>query len=147
MRATYSILFIVLILALIGCTLLAKRSDRPCRRGVMWLDISLILPLAGSLIRLVTENRTAALIGHYFHYIGIDIVLVALVSFTNTYCQGIGDGNGERKPTVMYLMLTADMIQLKNGVVLQLAVNGERVIACGTWACPEFFDAFQEALQ
>lgn len=113
MRATYSILFIVLILALIGCTLLAKRSDRPCRRGVMWLDISLILPLAGSLIRLVTENRTVALIGHYFHYIGIDIVLVALVSFTNTYCQGIGDGNGERKPTVMYLMLTADMNNLK----------------------------------
>lgn len=39
------------------------------------------------------------------------------------------------------------LIQLKNGIVLQLAVNGERVIGCGTWACPEFFDAFQEALQ
>ena len=25
-----------------------------------------------------------------------------------------------------------------------MAVNGERVIACGTWACPEFFDAFVE---
>ena len=39
------------------------------------------------------------------------------------------------------------LIQLKSGLVLQMAVNGERVIACGTWACPEFFDAFQEALQ
>ena len=39
------------------------------------------------------------------------------------------------------------LIQLSNGLVLQMAVNGERVIACGTWACPEFFDAFQEALQ
>ena len=39
------------------------------------------------------------------------------------------------------------LIQLKNGIVLQLSVNGERVIGCGTWACPEFFDAFQEALQ
>lgn len=39
------------------------------------------------------------------------------------------------------------LIQLENGLVLQLAVNGERVIGCGTWACPEFFDAFQEALQ
>ena len=39
------------------------------------------------------------------------------------------------------------LIQLKNGIVLQLAVNGERVIGCGTWACPEFFDAFAEALQ
>lgn len=39
------------------------------------------------------------------------------------------------------------LIQLKNGIVLQLAVSGERVIGCGTWACPEFFDAFQEAIQ
>ena len=39
------------------------------------------------------------------------------------------------------------LIQLNNGLVLQMAINGERMIACGTWACPEFFDAFQEALQ
>lgn len=39
------------------------------------------------------------------------------------------------------------LIQLRNGIVLQMAVNGERLIACGTWACPEFFDAFQEAMQ
>lgn len=39
------------------------------------------------------------------------------------------------------------LIQLSSGIVVQLAVNGERVIACGTWACPEFFNAFQEALQ
>lgn len=39
------------------------------------------------------------------------------------------------------------LIQLNNGLVLQMAVNGERVIACGTWACPDFFEAFTEALQ
>ena len=39
------------------------------------------------------------------------------------------------------------LIQLSSGIVVQMAVNGERLIACGTWACPEFFDAFQEALQ
>lgn len=42
---------------------------------------------------------------------------------------------------------TSLLIQLDNGITLQLAVNGERLMACGTWACPEFFDAFQEALQ
>ena len=39
------------------------------------------------------------------------------------------------------------LIQLNSGIVLQMAVNGERLIACGTWACPEFFEAFQEAMQ
>lgn len=39
------------------------------------------------------------------------------------------------------------LIQLESGLVLQMAVNGERLMACGTWACPEFFEAFEEALQ
>ena len=42
---------------------------------------------------------------------------------------------------------TSLLIQLDNGITLQLAVNGERLMACGTWACPEFFEAFQEAMQ
>lgn len=39
------------------------------------------------------------------------------------------------------------LIQMDNGITLQMAVNGEQLMACGTWACPEFFDAFQMALQ
>lgn len=42
---------------------------------------------------------------------------------------------------------TSLLIQLENGLTLQMAVNGERIMACGTWACPEFFEAFHEALQ
>ncbi|MBQ6949988.1 MAG: hypothetical protein IJN44_00645 [Clostridia bacterium] len=42
---------------------------------------------------------------------------------------------------------TSLLIQLANGLTLQMAVNGERMMACGTWACPEFFEAFHEALQ
>lgn len=38
------------------------------------------------------------------------------------------------------------LIKLSNGLTLQLAVNGEKVMACGTWACPEFFEAFTNAL-
>ena len=32
-----------------------------------------------------------------------------------------------------------------NGITVQLAVSDEKVIGCGTWACPDFFDAFEEA--
>ncbi len=42
---------------------------------------------------------------------------------------------------------TSLLIQMESGLTLQMAVNGERIMACGTWACPEFFEAFQEALQ
>lgn len=39
------------------------------------------------------------------------------------------------------------LIQLENGITLQMSVNGERFMACGTWACPEFMDAFKEAVK
>lgn len=39
------------------------------------------------------------------------------------------------------------LLQLKNGLVLQLAVRDESVMACGTWTCPEFFEAFAEAVK
>lgn len=39
------------------------------------------------------------------------------------------------------------LVQYGNGIVLQLAVSGDQLSAAGTWSCPEFFEAFEEALQ
>jgi len=39
------------------------------------------------------------------------------------------------------------LVQYENGVTLQLAVSGDSLSALGTWSCPEFFEAFEEALQ
>ncbi len=39
------------------------------------------------------------------------------------------------------------LVQYNNGVVLQLAVSGDILSACGTWACPEFFEAFRAAIR
>jgi hypothetical protein len=38
------------------------------------------------------------------------------------------------------------MIGLNNGLSLQLMVSGDSVSGCGTWSCPEFFEAFASAL-
>ena len=37
-------------------------------------------------------------------------------------------------------------ITLKNGVTVQLAVKNDKLAACGTWSCPEFFEEFEAAL-
>lgn len=39
------------------------------------------------------------------------------------------------------------LISLDNGLTLQLAVKNDKLSACGTWSCPEFFDAFNSALK
>lgn len=39
------------------------------------------------------------------------------------------------------------LIQLDNGLTVQMAVKDDKLSACGTWSCPEFIEAFQEAMQ
>ena len=34
------------------------------------------------------------------------------------------------------------LIEMNNGLVLQMAVKGDNLAACGVWSCPEFFEAF-----
>ena len=38
------------------------------------------------------------------------------------------------------------LIELSNGLVLQLAVKGDNLAGCGVWSCPEFFEAFAACL-
>ncbi len=37
------------------------------------------------------------------------------------------------------------ILELDNGLVVQLAVKNDSVAACGVWSCPEFFEAFEDA--
>ncbi|MBR5288880.1 MAG: hypothetical protein IKU34_09895 [Clostridia bacterium] len=48
------------------------------------------------------------------------------------------DGGSARQ----YLTVTLD-----NGLKLHLGVSGDTVIGCGAWSCPEFFEAFEKAMQ
>lgn len=39
------------------------------------------------------------------------------------------------------------LIALDNGLLMQLMVGDDTVSACGTWSCPEFFEAYAAAIQ
>lgn len=58
--------------------------------------------LAITLCENLPDEAQTALIGCYMYYLGMDLVMYALVNFTNQYCQGIG--NGTQKPTFVYLL-------------------------------------------
>ncbi len=55
-------------------------------------------------------------------------------------CSGAAYMNASCAETGQSLLIT-----LTNGLTVQLSVNGETVSACGTWACPDFFEAFAGA--
>ena len=42
---------------------------------------------------------------------------------------------------------TSVQIGLKNGLVLQLMAGEDTLSACGIWSCPDFFEAFEQAVQ
>lgn len=39
------------------------------------------------------------------------------------------------------------LIELDNGLTIQLLVKNDKLGACGVWSCPEFLDAFAEAVE
>ncbi len=60
-------------------------------------------------------------------------ILLSNASFVNA----AGSQNGSRSL----------LIQLSNGLFVQMFVKNDTLSACGSWSCPEFFEAFQNAVQ
>ena len=86
MRNEFAMVFVVLIVAMIICTLVTRRSRKAIARQVRLLLISLLPPLIGNLLIIASDNRLAALIGCYTYYVGMDFVVYALLAFTLSYC-------------------------------------------------------------
>lgn len=109
MITSYLISYIILILVLIFCSVMAKRSVKQSHNAVSWLESAIAVPILGNLL-ILSDVKIVCLIGYYIYYLGIDLVLTALVNFTNQYCHGIG--NGKQKPTFMYVVLAADAVMI-----------------------------------
>ncbi|MBQ9196934.1 MAG: hypothetical protein IJ157_06785 [Clostridia bacterium] len=62
-----------------------------------------------------------------------------LYGILTSSAQLVRAGSGETAESLL--------IGLQNGLVLQMSVRDESLMACGTWSCPEFFEAFEAAIQ
>lgn len=63
-------------------------------------------------------------------------------SLYNTLVADASYQNASSKETSQSLL-----IKTGDGLTLQLSVNGNNVMGCGTWSCSTFFDAFNAAVQ
>ncbi|SEP76293.1 diguanylate cyclase (GGDEF) domain-containing protein [Lachnospiraceae bacterium RM5] len=117
MRIHYSIIFAFLITALFVCAVQALRSDKEIKKDVFFLELAFIPPVVGNLLIISSDIYSIALVGHYCYYIGMDLVMFALVNFTNTYCNETGKKESVHKPTSMYIILILDAIQMGLNIV------------------------------
>ncbi|MFH1513753.1 MAG: hypothetical protein ABIG45_10415 [Bacillota bacterium] len=58
------------------------------------------------------------------------------VLYLNAHYEGAAESNSRSQSL---------LIQLSNGLTVQMNAGSGALSACGTWSCPEFFDAFSEA--
>ncbi len=87
MRIAFSILFILLVVALGVCYVKARRSPKAIGYSVALLLGAIIPPLIGNLIIISSTGKALSTVGCYIYFIGMDVVMFALLRFALDYCM------------------------------------------------------------
>lgn len=98
-------------MALVACAVMARRSTKqPIGTTVSLLLFALIPPVIGNLLIIDTANLTIATVGYYVYFLGMDLVMFALLRFTFDYCNIKFKSNGLKM--LIYALLALDALQL-----------------------------------
>ena len=105
MRKAFASLIIILAAVLCVCIFFARRSRKPIGKSVAALIASLIPPMIGNMLIIVTQDHIVADIGSYMYFLGMDLIMFFLARFTVRYCD-----IKEMKPLsiLIYALLLAD---------------------------------------
>ena len=110
MRLAFGILFLVIIIALGICALIARHSGRRIGFAAAGLLAPLMLPMAGNMIIILSGNRILSLIGCYIYYLGLDISIAALLHFAHEYYRI--EQTRKWFPQIAFFLLTVDVVQM-----------------------------------
>lgn len=87
MRIGLAVVFFVLVLLLIFCTMSAKRSKKDIKGYVAFLIAGMAVPVLGNLILIISTEQIYANYGFYVYFLGMDIAVFSLFWFTFAYCE------------------------------------------------------------
>ena len=110
MRLAFGFVFSAFILILAACAGIARRSGKQIGSAAFSLLVTMILPMAGNLIIVISGERTLSVAGCYLYFLGLDLSIAALLHFTYIYCR-ISHPRRWLQITG-YGLLLIDMIQL-----------------------------------
>ena len=129
MRIGFSIIFIGMIIGLITCAVIARRSKKAIGSSVAFFLTALIMPMAGNLVIIVSSEKAVAEIGCYTYYLGMDLMLFALGRFTMKYCEL--KFRHKWIPITICTLLIADVIQFLLNPFFRHAFDTEPVLMDG----------------
>ena len=109
MREVFAIIYIVLIVLLGLFGVISKKSSKAIGKAVSYLLFTFIVPIAGNLILVLSENELLSTIGSYTYFIGMDLMAFSLFDFTLSYCNIPWRHN--KKIYFIFTLLTIDVLQ------------------------------------
>lgn len=129
----YFLLYICLIMIQLFCCIKAYKSDKPIGKYTSFVNASIILPIVGNIIIIMSENKHISYLGYLLYYIGMTFVMLSLVVFTNVYCKGVDEysKNKHSKPYFLYVLVIIDIIQLLIGDMFHHIVSLEPTMLDG----------------
>ena len=96
MRTALSVVFGILILALLVCMELARRSKKPIGKHVAFVLAGLAIPVLGNMIIILSTEKFLSLVGYYIYFLGMDAAAYSIWRFTFAY----GNLNKPKKQSV-----------------------------------------------
>ena len=126
MRIEFTIIFSLLVIILTVCTIASMNSRKIIGKSVAFFVCSIIPPVIGNLIIVCAKDKFPAMLGYYIYFLGMDIVMYAMLRFTVRYCR-IKRPNKILEYGV-YALLTADVIQYAFNPVFHQAFDTEPIM-------------------
>ena len=126
MRTGLSVIFGILIIALLVCMVIAIKTKKPIGKALSFLLAGLAIPVLGNLILIFSTQKSLATIGCYIYFLGMDIAIYSLWYFTHVYCE-----MGKPKLGLNILVCTlfgADFIQYALNPFLKFTFTTEKIL-------------------
>ena len=132
-RLVFIFIFVLLIAILLLCGIASLRSEKAIGRSVCLFCFSLIPPVLGNMIIVGATTENIASVGCYIYYIGMNLVMYALINFTNKYCIRQNDSDKKRGivPEWIKYLLVIDAAQLIMNIVFKHAFVLQEIEAYG----------------
>ncbi|MDO4798093.1 MAG: diguanylate cyclase [Coriobacteriales bacterium] len=128
MRVAYTIILFLLVLVLLLCAFVAHRSQKPIAKSLTRLLLALVPPIIGNLILVFSSNQLLSTVGCYTYFLGMDLVMLALVGFTIDYCN-LTPPKGV--VPLVFALLAVDALQLIANIFTGHAFGTEEITAFG----------------
>ena len=123
MRIEFTIIFSILVIILTVCMISSMNSKKIIGKSVAFFVCSIIPPVIGNLIIVCSRDKFPAMVGYYIYFLGMDIIMYALLRFTVRYCR-IRRLNKVLEYGI-YALLAADVVQYAFNPIFRQAFDTE----------------------